>query len=472
MNRFIWSTAMSIVGLLWPLNAGAFTEECPYGVNAHQASDDALDLVAAAGIGWVRFDMNWFQFEPSDNGYNWSEADRFVDKCDQLGIHVYMTVSYTPEWAVGVACNNADANWENWCLNAHPASSTYWTDFVTAVVQRYSGSVKHYGMWNEPNLGSFYKGTREQYTNEILIPGSNAVHAACADCYVLGPDLAHLRGAEWDECEGTCVPLLDCECMYNGWNHSLKEVLADAGSYIDIVTHHKYGDPAQVWWEEALDGEFIVIQLVNGIKEVTDQYAPGKPVWITEFGWESEPLGDHTNAYAATQLTDTYECLDGVGTGTCSWGVNQPWPELEKMFWYDLVNDDSAMTYGLLDSSLNPKDPYNSYASVIQALGNCEEPVGDDDTGSGDDDASDDDASDDDASDDDAGDDDAGDDDAGDDDAGDDDVGDDDGGPAADDDAGAGGCQCGSDEWDEAVPLAMGLLLLGVFGRFRVGRNG
>ena len=441
--------------------AHAFTEECPFGVNAHQAPDDALDLVAAAGIGWVRFDMNWFQFEPSDNGYNWDEADRFVDRCNQHGIHVYMTLSYTPEWAVGAACNNADANWENWCLNAHPASSSYWTDFVTAVVQRYGGSVKHYGMWNEPNLGSFYRGTRDQYTNEILIPGSNAVHAACNDCYVLGPDLAHLRGAEWDECEGTCDPFGWCECMYNGWNHSLKEILSDAGSYIDIIAHHKYADPASEWWEEALDGEYIVIQLINGIKEVTDQYAPGKPVWITEFGWESQPLGDHTDAYAADQLTEMYLCLEDVWTGACAYGTNQPWPELEKLFWYDLINDDNAMTYGLLDSSLNPKDPYNAYASVIQTIGNCEETgddddvADDDDTGGGDDDVGDDDAGDDDAGDDDAGDDDAGDDDA---------AGDDDGEPGAGDDDGESGGGCGGNEWETGASSSLALLVLGWAG--------
>jgi MYXO-CTERM domain-containing protein len=451
-------TVLIAVALAGP--AAAFTEECPYGVNAHQASDDALQKVADAGIGWVRFDLNWFQFEPSDNSYDWTIADRFVDKCDQLGIHVYFTISYTPSWAVGAACNDADPNWENWCRNAHPASQSYWTDFVTAVVQRYSGSVKHYGLWNEPNLGSFYRGTRDQYTNEILIPGSNAVHAACNDCYVLGPDLAHLRGSEWDECEGTCVPLMDCECAFNGWNHSLIEVLADAGSYIDIVTHHKYADPASEWWGEALDGEFIVIQLINGIKEVTDQYAPGKPVWITEFGWESTPLGEHSDAYAADQLEDTFTGLDQVWYGTNPWGANQPWPELEKMFWYDLVNDDAAMTYGLLDSSLNPKDPYNAYQNIIQTLGDCEEPVGDDDDVADDDD---DDASDDD----DVADDD---DDVADDD---DDVADDDDDAGADDDAqsdddgtpgpggggGDNGCQCGADEYD-AAPAAMVMLVL------------
>ena len=466
------STLAMVCLLLWSADAGAFTEECPFGVNAHQASDDALDLAAAAGIGWVRFDMNWFQFEPSNNGYDWTVADRFVDHCDELGLHVFMTLGYTPDWATGVACNNADPNDENWCLNKPPANVGDWTDFVTAAVQRYSGSVKHFGMWNEPNLGQFYSGTRDQYVDDILIPGSNAVHAACNDCYVLGPELAHLRGAEWDSCEGVCVPLLDCECAFNGWNHSLSAILAAAGGHIDIVTHHKYGDPYTEWWDEALDGEFIVIQIINGIKEITDQYAPGKPVWITEFGWETEHLGDHTNAYGADQLENYFYAWEQVQTGTFPTSPNQPWPELEKFFWYDLVNDDNAMTFGLLESDLDPKDPYYGYMNVIQALGNCEE--GDDDD-TGDDDTGDDDTGDDDTGDDDTGDDDTGDDDTGDEDTGgdDDDTGDDDTG-SGDDDTGVdddddddgtpppGNCTCSSRGRFAPVAGLLALLLPGL----------
>ncbi len=48
-----------------------------------------------------------------------------------------------------------------------------------------------------------------------------------------------------------------------------------------------------------------------------------------------------------------------------------PWPELEKLFWYDLVDDPNAASWGLLDSTETPKDPYNAYAAVIQTLGDC-----------------------------------------------------------------------------------------------------
>lgn len=366
-STFMSVILAGIVLLAGPRSAGGFNADCPYGVNAHQSSNNALDLAAAAGIGWVRMDMNWFQFEPTQGNFNWGEADRFINHADSLGLHVFVTVAYSPTWAAQ-PCNDADANELNHCRNALPTVPNAWIDFLTAALTRYSGTVKAWGMWNEPNLSGFFRGSRDDYVNHILIPGSNTVHALCSDCYVLGPELANLRGAAWDADEGTCV---GGNCAFNGWNYSLIQILQAAGSYIDVITHHKYKDPASDWWVQLLDGEVVVIQIMNGAKEVIDQYGQGQPVWITEFGWETPPYGSHTPAHAASELTALYTALPQVVNGTYGGATNVPWPELEKLFWYDLVDDPNAASWGLLDSTETPKDPYNAYAAVIQTLGDC-----------------------------------------------------------------------------------------------------
>ena len=369
-RSLVWSSSV-LVGAAIALVAGraeGATPSCPYGVNAHQAPNDTLDLAAAAGIGWVRFDMNWIQFEPEQGNFQWTEADRFVDHASSLGLNVFMTVAYSPTWAVPGPCNEADPNPANKCHTRPPASVSYWTDFLTAAVARYGDRVKAWGMWNEPNLGDFFQGTRDEYVNGILVPGSAAVHAACADCQVMGPELANLRGASWDANEGTCI---GSECAFNGWNYSLIHVLEAAGSSIDVVTHHKYQDPATEWWLTALQGQWQVIQLTNGIKEVTDLYAPGKPVWITEFGWEANPSDGAATAYAADQLTQMYQDMALVIAGTMPNVTNQPWPELKKLFWYDVQDDPNGYYWGLVDASGVPKAPYDAYAAVIAQLGDC-----------------------------------------------------------------------------------------------------
>ena len=392
--RALLPIALACPGLLL-LPAGPahaeFSTDCPFGVNAHQASDAELELAAAAGIGWVRMDFNWYTFEPSRGGYDWSIPDRFVAKADDLGLNVFASVGYTPSWAVSGSCDDSSSEESQWCRNGVPASTAYWTDFVTAAVNRYGGSIKHWGMWNEPNLEGFFRGSRDEYVDIILVPGSNAVHAACSDCLVLGPDLANLRGATWDAEEGTCIA---GECIFNGWEVSLTEILQDAGGSIDIVTHHNYEDPPSALWAELADGEYLVIQFMHGLKELTDAYAPGKPVWLTEFGYETTPGGDMTQSEAADALEESFEGLFDVQSGRSTWVSNQPWPEMEKLFWYDMTDDPNIydwgeFTWGLLEADHTPKQAYYTYQDVVNDYGGCwEEEVDDppEDTGEPDDD--------------------------------------------------------------------------------------
>ncbi|MBM4390230.1 MAG: beta-galactosidase [Deltaproteobacteria bacterium] len=373
---------MLLVAALAP-TAFAFPD-CPYGVVAHVEGNDELQRAADAGVRWIRIDVNWNQVEPSRGSYDWSEIDRVVDSADRLGLGVYATLAYTPSWAVSGSCNDSSDDDQDWCHNRQPADDRYWTDFVTTAVNRYSGRVTHWGMWNEPNVSSFYTGSRDEYVERILVPGSDAVHAACPTCLVLGPDLAPLRSADWDSEEGICA---FGECIFNGWEVSLTRILDDAGWAIDVVTHHKYDDDAEVMWDELLDGEWLYgIQYMHGVKEITDDYAPGKPVWITEYGYETEPGGELTEVEAADELTETFSVLDAVSSGSWSESSNDPWPELEVLFWYDLQDDpttyrDGRYTWGLLDSDGNPKEAWYAMEEATARYGGCVEEGEPEDTG-------------------------------------------------------------------------------------------
>jgi len=346
--------------------------ECPFGVNAHMADDASLQLAADAGVGWVRMDFNWYQLEPSPGVYEWGAADRFIDSAVALGLNVYPTIAYAPAWAVAPGCDDTSDDPAQWCRNQSP-DPVAWASFVTAAVDRYGDRVKVWGLWNEPNLEHFYRDTRSRWVSDVLVPGAEAVHATCADCQVAGPELANLREASWDADAGLCVL---GECVFNGWEVSLAEILDEAGSHIDIVTHHKYDDSAEVWLDELIAGQWLGgVQYMHGLKELTDDHAPGKPVWVTEYGWETTPGGPYDPAYAADQLTDSYLALDDVQAG--GWGGHPAWPELDKLFWYDLQDDPvvhewGQFTWGLLDADGQPKEAYDAYADVISSLGGCE----------------------------------------------------------------------------------------------------
>ncbi len=346
--------------------------ECPFGVNGHQATDAALALAADAGVGWVRMDFNWYQFEPSPGVFDWSAADRFIDSAVAQGLHVYPTIAYAPAWAVAPGCNDLSPEPSDWCHNQSP-DPTAWAAFVTAAVDRYGDRVKVWGLWNEPNLEHFYRDTRDTYVRDVLIPGADAVHTACADCQTAGPDLANLREASWDADEGTC---LFGECIFNGWEVSLTEILAEAGDHLDVITHHRYEGSTEELYEGLLEGQFLAgVQYMHSVRSITDAHAPGKPVWITEYGWETTPGGDHSPAYAAEQLTESFRALPEVQQGVYSGAP--AWPELSKLFWYDVQDDPivhswGQYTWGLLDGDGQPKEAYHAYVDVIADLGGCE----------------------------------------------------------------------------------------------------
>ncbi len=348
---------------------------CPFGVNAHQAPESSLTEGAAAGVGWARFDMNWNQFEPTDGGYDWTVAGRFIDAASDQGLNVYVTVAYTPSWAGEAGCDDNDADEQRWCRNSVPAAQDYAT-FVTAAVNRYGDRVEHWGIWNEPNLSHFFRGSVEDYLDQVLIPGADAVHAACSDCLVVGPDLAHLRSSDaWNGESGICA---FGECIFNGWEVSLAEILDGSGGRIDVVAHHIYTDSAQDMLVELVDGQSVAgVQYESGVKEITDAHAPGTPVWITEFGWETLPGGEWSEAAAAGELEAAYAGLVALQSGTQTGAVNQPWPELEKFFWYDLQDDPNTydwgvFTWGLLDTEGQRKETWEGMAAAVATYGGCE----------------------------------------------------------------------------------------------------
>lgn len=255
--------------------AGAPTPK-ELGFNVHQSTTTGLDVAVAAGTKWVRVDFNWLDAEPTAQGqYDWSRFDAIVAAADAKGLTILAVIGYTPAWA-----SQADTKGDG-STNDVPKAGTY-APFATAVVNRYKAKISHWEIWNEPNLDHFFEGTPQQYIDRILIPGADAVHAACPTCKVLGPGLATVGGE------------------YATW---LDAVLTQAASKIDIVSGHIYhefgkpGDGTGVTSDSFANkleshrvvklGAATVYEGPLSFKEVTDKHGVTKPFWLTETGKEA-----------------------------------------------------------------------------------------------------------------------------------------------------------------------------------------
>jgi len=320
MKRLCTFVAVMAAALSGPALADVSS---PYGINSHVPDDAILDRVAGAGIGWIRVDMNWFQMEPSRDGYNWGFMDTVVNHARSRGLEIFATLAYTPAWASGTG-NIADP----------PLDTADWYDFVYDTVSRYRHAVQYWGMWNEPNLDQFFTGSGWQYREWILKPGAQAARAADPGCRVLGPELAHLSSSDWPD-----------------W---MEEAMTAGGAdHIDIVSHHCYkGDTGNdIFRYLDADAGYWPWDPPPLMKVLEDIGAGDKPVWLTEVGWATDEVSEEDQAVYYHQLL---------------WGVlNRPY--LEKVFPYEIRDDPTpgVPPWGILRADSTPKPAYDTYRDFI-----------------------------------------------------------------------------------------------------------
>jgi len=295
----------------------------PYGTNVHLAQNSTLAKVKAAGITWIRIDVNWSVIEASKGNPIYTEVDRVVNYAAANGLSVYASIGSTPDWANGKKESN------------YPATNVAdWKNFVARTVARYKNQVKYWGIWNEPNLKIFFALGKDKFVQQVLLPAAQTIRGADPAAFIVGPELSHKTevGTEW-----------------YFW---LKYILDNAGNYFDIISHHLYEDNGVYYMYELLEqGD----QFIPAVKTIIEESGQGnKPFWITETGW-------NTSQYSETMQANRY--LDMLQTRARK---NYP----QKVFFYEIIDDpkSSAGPFGILRSNLEAKPAYNVYKDYIAGL--------------------------------------------------------------------------------------------------------
>lgn len=293
----------------------------PYGTNVHLAHNDVLAKVKAAGITWIRIDVNWSVIEATKGDPVYADVDRVVNYAAANGLSVYASIGSTPGWANGKKGST------------YPASNVAdWKNFVARTVNRYKNQVKYWGIWNEPNLKIFFALGKDKFVQQVLLPAAQTIRNADPAAFIVGPDLSHKTEAGTE------------------WYFWLKYILDNAGSYFDIISHHIYEDHGVYYMYELLEQGDQFIPAVKKIVEDSGQ--GGKPFWVTETGWD-------TNKYSETMQAERY--LDMLHTRARK---NYP----QKVFFYEIIDDPKASPFGILRSNREAKPAYNAYRDYIAGL--------------------------------------------------------------------------------------------------------
>jgi hypothetical protein len=306
----------------------------------------------------MRFNLNWYEVAPTrptlatnplDLTYNWAKYDQAIVRAQGMGAQVLLHVIGTPPWA------NGGLDWRY-----APGNMSDLHDFTVAAARRYSGqtlglpAVNKWAAWNEPNLSTFLKpswaGRRPVAARKyarICNTVWDAVHdvgretgrAVKVACGVTSP---YGKGAS------AIAPI-----------RFLRE-MKRAGAKFDVYAHHPYSrsrppiSPRKIPRERRLTVSLGNIS--DLFRELNRLYGKRKKVWITEYGYETNPPDP------------------GIGV---SWAKQAAWlktshriarrhPRIDMYLWF-LIQDEPDTTKwqtGLVDQFGTRKPSFFAFASL------------------------------------------------------------------------------------------------------------
>ena len=230
-----------------------------------------IALMKKLGVEIVRYNLQWSVIaanrpalgaDPDDPAYDWTAPDTVLDALHDANIPVLLTVNGTPTWANGGSAPSAA-----------PSSASVFTAFVTAAAVRYPW-VKKWTIWNEPNQPRWLRpGSPKLYVSRLLNPAYVVLHREIPGVQVGTGGTAPRAGT------GGVSPL--------AWLDGLHA----AHARFDAYAHNPYPLSPQETPSTGACGHCTTVTLASLSRLITkvDGYFGKKPIWLTEYGYQTSP---------------------------------------------------------------------------------------------------------------------------------------------------------------------------------------
>jgi hypothetical protein len=233
---------------------------------------ERVERLQRLGVQIVRYTVRWDQVarrapttpgSPADAAYNWTVPDLVLKSLHEAGLEAVVTLYGTPRWANGGAG-----------ANVAPRSKTAFAAFARATGARYSW-VRRWLIWNEPNQRIFLRPTSPRvYTETLLNPAYATLHTLRRNV-IVGGGVTAPRGNV-----GGVSPV--------DWIRGM----AAAGARLDAYASNPYplNPRNETPWSGGCTScrTFTMAKLPNLLADV-QRYFPGKRVWLTEYGYQTNP---------------------------------------------------------------------------------------------------------------------------------------------------------------------------------------
>jgi hypothetical protein len=306
--------------------------------------------------------------DPNDPAYNWDTYDRTVRFSIVNGIQPIFSVLGTPPWA------NAAKGW-----NVAPTNPRDLQNFAAAAQKRYSGTfvnadgvtlprVSLWMAWNEPNNPVFLK-PQYRRTGKTWTIQSGRDYAKMCNAVVQG--IKSVQRSSKVAC-GATGPRGN-----NNPNSSrpsvspipfLRAMKAGGAKGFDAYAHHPYyGSPAETPTTKPPPGRrsqpptAVTLGNINVlIAELDKLYGKKTRVWVTEYGYQTNPPDKIFGVTLSKQATYLTQAV----------GVARANPRIDLFLWF-LLRDEQRLSgwqSGLLTFDGKRKPSFDAFRRTANSL--------------------------------------------------------------------------------------------------------
>jgi len=270
--------------------------EFGYGIamNAVGGGDPAywMAQVDSLGLGWVKQQIKWRDWEGTPGDMDWSGFDAFVDEASKRGLKVMFSVVDAPEWSRSYTYPDMEG--------APPDNLELVADFMERLIDRYEGRIHAIEVWNEQNLDREWDtadGVDAERYVEMLRLSYEAIKSRDPNIVVVSGALSPTGGLQTDPNDPGRVIWMD------DFDYFDQMIELGALDYSDCVGAHHNGInmPPDVEWDEGYDDPTAVFRgpfdnphhswsfksTLWGYHERIKAAGSDTPLCVTEFGWAS-----------------------------------------------------------------------------------------------------------------------------------------------------------------------------------------
>ena len=229
--------------------------------------------------------------DPADPAYRWERYDRAVEEANRAGIAVLFTIVGTPDWANGRRGPRFA-----------PTSPLPLRQFASAAALRYSGTyldtasgrilprVSLWLAWNEPNSSVFLR-------PQFVLEGSRwqfaAAEAYARICNAVYRGVHSVGGPQRVACGATAPRGYNDPYAARQSTAPIAFIRAAEKAGLrtfDAWAHHPYYSfPSETPATRQIDPHGVGFGDIDRLTGVVTQLYGSKPLWITEYGYQTNP---------------------------------------------------------------------------------------------------------------------------------------------------------------------------------------